>query len=118
MDNETFNKIKKVLGVPFYQNESVLIYNCDCLSAMKKLPENLISLTVTSPPYNIGKEYEKILPLDKYISWCMEWINEIYRLTLSNGAFFLNLGYISIPQKGKAIPLTYLLWDKIPFYLV
>ena len=34
------------------------------------------------------------------------------------GAFWLNLGYISIEDKAHAIPLPYLLWDKIPFYLM
>jgi adenine-specific DNA-methyltransferase len=85
---------------------------------MKILPDESINLTVTSPPYNIGKEYENLLPLDDYINWCEKWITEIYRLTLCDGAFWLNLGYLSIKNRAKAIPISYLLWDKIPFYLI
>lgn len=75
-------------------------------------------MTVTSPPYNIGKEYETPLPLAEYLSWSKEWIGLVYRLAKDNGAFWLNLGYVSVPEKGKAVPLAYLLFDKIPFFLV
>ena len=34
------------------------------------------------------------------------------------GAFWLNLGYLSIRDRAKAIPISYLLWDKVPFYLI
>lgn len=111
-------KILGFLGKPYFQTDNCLIYNLDCLEGMKKLPNEIINLTVTSPPYNIGKEYEEILSLDEYLTWCKRWIQQIYRLTTSNGAFWLNLGYISIPKRAKAIPIPYLLWDKIPFYLI
>lgn len=110
--------ISKLLGKPYFQSCNCLIYNLDCLEAMAILPDQSINLTVTSPPYNIGKEYENLLPLDDYINWCKKWITEVYRLTLYDGAFWLNLGYLSIKNRAKAIPISYLLWDKIPFYLI
>ncbi|MDD1427516.1 site-specific DNA-methyltransferase [Dolichospermum sp. ST_sed9] len=110
--------ISKLLGKPYFQASNCLIYNLDCLEAMTILPDESINLTVTSPPYNIGKEYENLLPLDDYINWCKKWITEVYRLTLCDGAFWLNLGYLSIKNRAKAIPISYLLWDKIPFYLI
>jgi adenine-specific DNA-methyltransferase len=110
--------ISKLLGKPYFQASNCLIYNLDCLEAMTILPDESINLTVTSPPYNIGKEYENLLPLDDYINWCEQWIKEVYRLTLCDGAFWLNLGYLSIKNRAKAIPISYLLWDKIPFYLI
>lgn len=110
--------IVNFLGKPYFQASNCFIYQMDCLEAMSKLPDECVNLTVTSPPYNIGKEYEKTLPLDKYLNWCESWIGENYRLILPNGAFWLNLGYLSIPNQAKAIPIPYLLWDKIPFYLI
>ncbi|MFM7405654.1 MAG: DNA methyltransferase [Cuspidothrix sp.] len=74
------DNIVKYLGKPYFQTSNCLIYNLDCLEAMKMLPDELINLTVTSPPYNIGKEYENPLPLDDYINWCESWIREIYPL--------------------------------------
>lgn len=87
----------------------------DLLSA---IPDQSVALTVTSPPYNIGKEYEKIRALDDYLSWCESWIGEIYRTTRSDGAFWLNLGYLAVEGRAKAIPIPYLLWDRVPFFLV
>src|ERR1041384_3903972 len=113
-----FAQIREVLGKPYYQNNNCLIYNADCLDAMKLLSDECINLTVTSPPYNIGKEYEKPMSLNSFLNWCRHWIAEVYRITESNGAFWLNLGYIQIPNRAKAIPLPYLLWEAIPFYLI
>ena len=95
-----------------------LLYNMDCLEAMQKICAPFINLTVTSPPYNIGKEYENALPIDEYLDWCKKWITEIHRLTLSNGSLWLNLGYIAIDGRAKAIPLPYLLWKQVPFFLI
>jgi adenine-specific DNA-methyltransferase len=111
-------EIKKILGQPYAEGDSYLIFNMDCLDGMRLLPEELIDLTVTSPPYNIGKEYEEPLPLGDYVEWCAKWCDEIYRLTKPNGAFWLNLGYVSMPHRAKAIPLPYLLWDKIKFFMM
>jgi adenine-specific DNA-methyltransferase len=112
------DQIKNLLGEPYYSTNGCLLYNMDCLSAMRILTSPILNLTVTSPPYNIGKEYEKPLLLQEYLEWCRQWIAEIYRLTKSNGAFWLNLGYLGIPDRAKAIPIPYLLWDRIPFYLI
>jgi DNA modification methylase len=49
----------------------------DCLEALKLLPDQFVDLTVTSGPYNIGKEYEKSLVLDEYFNWCQQWIAEV-----------------------------------------
>ena len=113
-----FNDIKKILGAPYCEGEEYLIYHCDCLEAIKKLPGELIDLTVTSPPYNIGKTYEYVLETEAYLEWCENWIKEIYRITACEGAFWLNLGYIPLHNRARAIPLTYLLWERIPFYLI
>ena len=112
------NQICDILGQPFYYTDNCLIYNMDCLQALKKLPAEVLWLTVTSPPYNIGKAYENPMALEEYLDWCEAWVAEIYRITHPNGAFWLNLGYFSIPDRAKAIPIPYLLWDRIPFHLI
>ena len=43
------------------------IHNEDCLKFLKKLPNNSIDLIVSSP-YNLGKEYEKRVALNKYLN--------------------------------------------------
>jgi adenine-specific DNA-methyltransferase len=85
---------------------------------MRQLDDCVVNLTVTSPPYNIGKAYEDVMPIDQYLDWCESWIKEIYRITVDDGAFWLNLGYFSIPGRAKAIPIPYLLWERSPFFLI
>jgi len=109
---------ESALGRPDCELPGVHLYLGDCLELMRRLPDGVFSLTVTSPPYNIGKEYESPMPISDYLHWCERWIAEIYRLTSPTGAFWLNLGYLKVAGKGKAIPIPYLLWDKVPFYII
>jgi adenine-specific DNA-methyltransferase len=85
---------------------------------MARLPAASIGLTVTSPPYNIGKEYEHALPLDQYLDWTSKWTAAVRRVTVPTGAFWLNLGYLPVPGRGKAVPLPYLIWDRPPFFMI
>lgn len=112
-----FDQLRQHLGQPTYESPGVLIYQGDCVEYLRRLADESVPLTVTSPPYNIGKDYEEVLPLEKYLDWCEEWIGEIYRVTSPSGALWLNLGYIPVDGRGKAIPIPYFLWNRIPFYL-
>lgn len=111
-------EIKYRLGKPYYESEYGLIYCADCISSMKKINEETIALTVTSPPYNIGKAYETPSNVKDYINWCESWIKEVYRITKKDGSFWLNIGYLEVEEKAKALPIAYLLWDKVTFYLI
>ena len=111
-------RVQESLGTPAAKGDGYLIYQGDSLSLMPCLPCDLFPLTVTSPPYNIGKEYETERPIEEYLDWCASWIGEVHRITRSDGAFWLNLGYVSLEGRAKAIPIPYLLWDRVPFYLV
>lgn len=114
-----FEKIKTILGTPYYENEKSILFNMDCVEGLSLLQQENIQIdsTITSPPYNIGKEYEKILSLDEYVTWLTDICKQIYAITKPNGSFILNVGYLKIEGKGRAVPIPYLIWDKIPFYL-
>lgn len=113
---ERLEKIKDILGKPYYENDYGLIFNCDCYQALKQLPEETIDCTITSPPYNIGKEYEEVTNLHQYIEWLSRIFKETAHATKGNGSLFLNLGYLKIESVARAIPIPYLLWDKIPMF--
>jgi adenine-specific DNA-methyltransferase len=106
------------LGSPYCRGANYAVFCMDCLAGMQQLTGLLFDLTITSPPYNIGKEYEKPLPLGEYIDWCRKWMEEVHRLTLPCGAFWLNVGYVPVPERARALPLPYLLWDKCPFFFI
>lgn len=114
---DMFERIKELLGSPYYECKYGMIYNMDCEEALSLLTGIFFSSTITSPPYNIGKAYEHIMPLDSYIHWLEKITSHIYRLTNPNGSYLLNVGYLSIPEKGRAVPISYLLWDKSQFFL-
>ena len=109
--------IRKALGAPAYEDQDVLLYHGDSLELLKHM-KPMVNLTVTSPPYNIGKEYEAVRPLEEYVIWSQEWISLVHRCTSPNGSFWLNLGYVSVEDRAKAIPLPYVLWNTIPFFLI
>ena len=112
-----FSEAIGALGLPDYENDGIAIYNRDCIAGMQALPAEVIDLTVTSPPYNIGKEYEATLALKDYLNWSERWIQAVHRATSFDGSFWLNLGYVPVESRARAIPLPYLLWDRIPFFL-
>lgn len=115
--NTEFENIIQKLGKPMYRGNSYAIYHADCLNLLQEIPDNSVDLFFTSPPYNIGKEYENILPIQDYIDWSKKWIDEIYRTTKKDGSFIYNIGYLSVPNVARAIPIAYLMWNHIKFYL-
>ena len=67
----------------------------DCLSLMPDLPEGLVDVIVTSPPYNLGiryRSYADALPRDRYLAWTGDWVREAARLLREDGSLFLNVG--------------------------
>lgn len=80
----------------------------DCLEVMRVMPEKSIDLCVTSPPYNLGIDYngqDDYLDLDDYYGWCKDWMSEIFRLLKDNGRFALN-HYLSCgTSKRRYAPL-------------
>lgn len=121
MHNKKFSQIKALLakriGKPYFEYNNCILYNADCIEILKNIDGEIFDLIITSPPYNIGKEYEYILPINQYIDWSTLWITNACKLLVKNGALLLNLGYTSLEDKCRAIPIAYLLWDKIPLYL-
>ena len=60
MINDAFSVLERIrdhLGEPLDASDRHLIYAGDCVDLMRRLDSDLFDLTVTSPPYNIGKEY-------------------------------------------------------------
>jgi adenine-specific DNA-methyltransferase len=90
----------------------------DCLERFAEIESESVALVLTSPPYNIGKSYEATIPLDAYLHWCQRWLADISRVLTPTGAAWINLGFVEVPDRGKAVPLAYLLWPLIDLYLV
>lgn len=64
---------------------------CKTSENMAELPDNCIHLMVTSPPYNVGKEYDENLTLDEYRSFLKRvWI-EVKRVLVPGGRACINI---------------------------
>lgn len=75
----------------------------DTFKAIKKLESNKFSLIITSPPYNLGKEYESSDSFDKYLENYKNLISEFYRILKPTGSICWQVGnYI---EKGEVFPL-------------
>ncbi|WP_243336972.1 DNA-methyltransferase [Anaeromyxobacter soli] len=111
-------QLRSDVGEPYFAADGYILYCGDSLPLLRRLHQAGVTarLCLTSPPYNIGKEYEKPRPLPEYLQWCSEWMGAIHNIATPDGALWLNLGYVSVPGKAKAVPLPYMLWDRSPFF--
>ena len=89
------------------------LYNDDCLQVLPNLPDNSVDLIITSPPYNIGMNYNNYKDKrDNYVNWLVNIFNECCRLLKDNGHLFLNIA------SGKDYPFTsYKVAEKINWKL-
>ena len=89
-----------------------MVYPGNCLDLLAEIPDESIQLAITSPPYNLGKEYERRLKLDDYTRQQREVIAECVRTLSPRGSLCWQVGnYVS---NGSIIPLDAIL---LPLFL-
>ncbi|MDY6820387.1 MAG: site-specific DNA-methyltransferase [Deferribacterota bacterium] len=64
---------------------------CKTSEEMKELPDNSVHLMVTSPPYNVGKEYDENLTLSEYRSFLKRVWSEVKRVLVPGGRACINI---------------------------
>jgi adenine-specific DNA-methyltransferase len=79
----------------------------DCLELLQSIPNASVSLVVTSPPYNIGKEYEKQQATQAYVDWQSSVIKECYRILTDDGSICWQVG--NYVENGAILPIDILL---------
>jgi len=75
----------------------------DCLPWLKTLPDESVDLVVSSPPYNIGKDYESRRALQVYLDEQREVLAQCVRALKPTGSIFWQVGSYSL--SGMHIPL-------------
>lgn len=80
----------------------------DNLAFMRPLKKGSMQLIVTSPPYNIGKSYERRSKLDAYVAQQAQVISECVRLLDSRGSLCWQVG--NHVQDGEIFPLDMVLY--------
>lgn len=115
--------------------DSRVLYNMDCLEAMRSFPDGCIDLTVTSPPYNVDlghnkhqrasyDVYDDARDYEEYLGWLEGVFAEVYRVTADGGRLVINIGDGQNGARPTHAPLitrlccrgwgyyTTIVWDK------
>jgi site-specific DNA-methyltransferase (adenine-specific) len=77
----------------YFQAGEIDIYNDDILSTTA-VDGNSIDLTITSPPYNVGIQYnshDDKMSYSHYLNFAREWLRKCYGLAKDDGRFCLNI---------------------------
>jgi site-specific DNA-methyltransferase (adenine-specific) len=67
---------------------------CQDSRKMDNLPESSLHLMVTSPPYNVGKEYDANLNLKEYFALLKDVFAETYRVLVNGGRACVNIANV------------------------
>lgn len=87
-------------SIPDVCRNRVFEHSCE---AMPELPDNSVALMVTSPPYNVGKEYDLNLTLDEYLDFLGRVLAETHRVLVPGGRVAFNVANLG---RKPYIPLN------------
>lgn len=82
-----------------------VIYNKNCLDMLEDVDVSSVDLVFTSPPYNVGKEYER--EIDKEYHWRLltESSELIYKVLKPTGCYLLNIRDYIEPDGSRSLHL-------------
>lgn len=84
-------------------------HQIDCLEYLKNQPQESVDLIVSSPPYNVGKEYEKNLSLKEYKDLYSNVVKELNRILKATGSICWQVG--NLTKDRVVLPLDYIFYD-------
>jgi adenine-specific DNA-methyltransferase len=99
---------KAQIAESFRPDERIVVFGGDCLEFLKTIPDGTFQLVVTSPPYNLGKEYERRIHLDDYVEQQRRVIRECVRALKPAGSICWEVG--NYVDAGTIIPLDAVLF--------
>lgn len=67
---------------------------CQDARSMSNIPDSSVHLMVTSPPYNVGKEYDEDLDLNSYLDLLRNVFSETYRVLVLGGRVCVNIANV------------------------
>ena len=95
--------------------ETNRIIQGDCIIEMGKLPESTVDLVVTSPPYNVGIDYDSHddrMTMEDYWEFTEQWLSKSYRLLKDDGRIAVNIPYeVNVQDRGGRILFMSEFWS-------
>lgn len=87
--------------------ETNKIINGNCIDEMNKLPENSVDLLVTSPPYNVGIDYDTHddkMSMEDYWGFTENWLTAAFRVLKTDGRIAINIPYeVNVQDRGGRV---------------
>jgi DNA modification methylase len=113
-----FHNSRPKIESAFDPSAEVVMYTGEAKNLLAEIPDNTISLVITSPPYNLGKDYEKKIAIEHYLENQAGVIAELYRVLRHDGSLCWQVG--NFVQDGEVFPLDILyygMFKKFGFFL-
>jgi len=96
------------LSTTFDRTADLVLFEGSCLDLLGQIPDGFVKLVVTSPPYNLGKPYERRLELDEYVVQQRRVIRECVRVLHPEGSICWQVG--NYVHDGEIVPLDIALY--------
>ncbi len=90
------------------EEDRAVLACADNMAFMQRLPDAGMKLIVTSPPYNLGKDYESRAPLDAWLAAQERAIGECVRALHPRGSLCWQVG--NYVENGEIVPLDTVLY--------
>src|SRR5574341_1362871 len=90
-------------------DERLVLHHGDADEFLRTLPSNTVQLIITSPPYNLGKDYEVRQGLRQYLRQQKTVIDELVRVLHPTGSICWQVG--NYVQDGEVFPLDIYYYD-------
>lgn len=85
------------------EDSRIVFHHGDAFDFLNSIDANQVQLVITSPPYNVGKEYETKTSIEKYLETQEKIIEQLIRVTADTGSICWQVGnYI---EDGEVYPL-------------
>ncbi len=93
----------------FTHDSLIVAHPGDAYEFLCTLPSGLAQLIITSPPYNVGKEYETRVKIQEYLHGHEKVIDELIRVLATNGSICWQVG--NYVENGESFPLDIFYYD-------
>jgi adenine-specific DNA-methyltransferase len=87
----------------YSEKASIVLHHGDANKFIKTIPDETISLIITSPPYNLGKEYEIKTSIEYYLDTQTPLIHHLIRILKNDGSLCWQVG--NFVDKSEVFPL-------------
>ena len=97
------------------ENFTNKVINGNCIDVMHDIPNKTIDLIVTSPPYNVGIDYDSYddkMSMADYWDWTWEWLTNAYHLLKDDGRIAVNVPYeVNVQDRGGRVLFMSEFWQ-------